>query len=470
MKKFNPYIFNTTKSFLFVFVFFNLATISIFAQGKDEENHYKGLFGNRFDSLENWNVHFQMTSIMQGHPAFNAKYSGANSLNDTAETALSLTTTLFLGRKLWKGSGIFFNPEIAGGKGISSVLGLGGAANGETFRIGSSTPALYIARAFFEQQFALKGAKEEYRGGDQNQIAEGIPSSRITVSIGKFSLADFFDDNAYSHDPRSEFMNWSLMSNGAWDYPANTRGYTWGAVVELITPSYAIRVASSLVPKTANGPKLDQNFTKANGNTLELEKKFSIKEHPGSVRFLGFYNTSTAANYNVAVTNMQAGDSSMIDVIRGNKPGSNYGAVKYGCGISFNQEITKDLGVFARISWNDGHTATWAFTPIDQSASLGLRIRGNIIKRAEDNFGLAVVVNGLSDGHINYLNAGGYDFMLGDGKLPNYGYEEILETFYKLKLTKWFWATADYQFVINPAYNKDRGPVHIFAIRGHVEF
>jgi hypothetical protein len=453
-----------------VFILFLCSYSKFFAQGKDDENHYKGLFANHFDSLEKWSYHFQMTSIMQGHPAFNAKYSGANSLQDSAETALSLTTTLFLGRKLWKGAGLFFNPEIAGGKGMSSVLGLAGAANGETFRIGSLAPTLYVARAFFEQQIALPGAKSEYREGEENQIADKIPSSRITISIGKFSLADFFDDNAYSHDPRSEFMNWSLMSNGAWDYPANTRGYTCGAVFELITPSYAIRIASTQMPRMANAQVLDLNFTKANGNTIEFEKKLKIKNHPGSIRFLAFYNSSSAPNYYTAIANMKMGDSSLISVISGKKVGPTYGGVKYGFGISFNQELTKNIGIFARVSWNDGQTATWAFTPIDQSASGGIRINGRMIKRPEDNFGIAFVANGLSDGHRAYLNAGGYDFMLGDGKLSNYGYEQILEIFYKIKLTPWLWATADYQYIINPAYNADRGPVHVFAIRGHVEF
>ncbi|HEX7413512.1 MAG TPA: carbohydrate porin, partial [Bacteroidia bacterium] len=372
--------------------------------------------------------------------------------------------------KLWKNAGIFFNPEIAGGSGLSSVFGMAGAPNGETFRVGSVAPALYMARLFFEQHIALRKSKIEHREGEQNQIADNIPESRITISVGKFSLADFFDDNAYSHDPRSEFMNWSLMSNGAWDYPANTRGYTWGAVVELIEPGYAVRISSTLVPKISNGGIYDLNIKNANGNTVELEKKYKINERKGNLRFLGYANFSRAAHYNTAINEMKQGDSSLIPVISGQVFGVGYRAVKYGGGISFNQELTKDIGVFARVSWNDGQTCTWAFTPIDQSASGGIRIRGNIIKRPDDNFGIAFVANGASAPHRNYLNAGGYDFMVGDGKLPNYGFEQILETFYKVRLLKWIWVTADYQFVMNPGYNKDRGPVHIFGIRTHVEF
>lgn len=449
---------------------FLFSAAKINAQGIDDENHYKGLLSNRFDSLEKWSLHFQFTDVMQGHPAFNALYTGQNSLQTGSESAMSVTSTLFLGRKLWKGAAIFMDAEIAGGKGLSSVFGLAGAPNGETFRVGSPAPALYMARGYFEQNIALRKSQDEHRSGDQNQLAGYVPPSRITITLGKFSLADFFDDNAYAHDPRSEFMNWSLMDNGAWDYPANTRGYTWGAVIELIEPGYAVRLASTLVPTNANGGVYDLNIDKANGNTFEFEKKFKIKNHPGNLRFLAFANYSSAPSYNTAIEQMKNGDSTLISQINGTKPGTQYGAVKYGGGISFNQEIAKYVGVFARTSWNDGNTCTWAFTPIDQSASAGIRISGDIIKRPFDNFGLAFVANGASAPHRNYLNAGGYDFMLGDGKLSNYGYEQILETFYKVRLSPWLWVTADYQFVSNPGYNKDRGPVHIFAIRTHVEF
>jgi high affinity Mn2+ porin len=460
----------TAIKILIALVLFFSFSEKIKAQGDDYDNNYKGLFANRFDSLEKWSVHFQSTSILQGHPAFHVQYSGKNSLRDSAESALSVTTTFYLGRQLWKGASVFVNPEIAGGKGMSYALGLAGAANGETFRVGSPQPSLYLARAFFEQNIAIRKSKGQYRQGDRNQLAENIPASRITISIGKFSLADFFDDNAYSHDPRSEFMNWSLMDNGAWDYPANTRGYTWGAVVELIEPGYAFRLSSVLVPKIANSQIFDLNISKANGETAEFEKKFKLNNHPGNLHFLTFLNSSAAPSYNAAINAMRNGDSSLVSVFSGKKTGVAYGGVKYGFGISFNQELTNQVGIFSRLGWNDGKTATWAFTEIDQTVSAGIRIRPNVIKRPDDNFGLAYVLNGISEAHRTYLNSNGYGFMLGDGKLPHYGHEQIIETFYKIKLISWLWTTADYQFVINPAYNKDRGPVHIFSIRAHVEF
>lgn len=470
MKKEQKHILLYAVKVIVLFALFLCVPAFAKAQGTDQENTYKGVFSNKVDSLEKWSVHFQLTDIWQRHPSFNAKYSGKNSLMTNAESAMSVTSTLYFGRKLWKNASFFIDPEIAGGRGLSSVFGMAGSSNGETFRVGSPAPAVYMARCFFEQHIALRKSQTEHRGGDQNQLANNIPSSRITISIGKFSLADFFDDNAYSHDPRSEFMNWALMDNGAWDYPANTRGYTWGAVVELIEPGYSIRLSTAMVPKNANGPVFDSHIGKANGNTAEFEKKYKIKNRQGNLRFLAFANFSSAPTYTNATNELKKGDSSLIPVISGQIPGLMYGALKYGFGISFNQELAKNIGMFARASWNNGQTATWAFTPIDQSASIGIRIKGEIIKRKQDHFGIAYVVDGASAAHRNYLNAGGYDFMLGDGKLPHYALEQIIETFYKVKMTPWLWLTGDYQFVMNPAYNGDRGPAHIFSIRTHVEF
>lgn len=446
-----------------------VATFNVFSQGGDLENHYKGLNKNHFDSTSKWSYHFQMTSIFQGHPSFHAAYSGNNSLRDSSETALSLTTTLFLGRKLWKGAGLFFNPEIAGGKGMSYALGLAGAANGETFRIGSPSPQFYVARFFFQQHFNLKSPKKDYQEEDVNQLRDSLSPSRITISAGKFSVADFFDDNAYSHDPRSEFMNWALMSNGAWDYPANTRGYTWGFVIELIKPGYAIRASSVLVPLIANSEIFDLNITKSHSEIIEFEKKLKIGGHPGSIRLLAYSNLSTAPAYADAVGRMAKGDSSLIPVLSGKQQGPHPGGWKYGFGLNFWQEITTNMGVFGRLGWNDGHTATWAFTEIDHTASLGISLKGGKLRRPDDVFGIACVVNDISQDHYNYLSAGGYGFMLGDGKLTHYGNENILETFYKFRFLKSLWITLDYQFILNPGYNADRGPVNVYSARVHVE-
>lgn len=431
-------------------------SISVFAQ-------------TTIDSIKKWSYHFQLTAINQTHPSFNAKYSGDNSLNNVAEhKKLSLTTTLFLGGKLWKNGTLYFNPEIAGGSGISAAKGIAGFTNGETFRIGSTEPVLYIARLFFKQYIPLKNTGYDMVTSDANQVEEKIPTSRIVITAGKISLSDFFDNNAYSHDPRSQFMNWSLMSNGAWDYPADTRGYTQGFVAELIKPTYAIRFSSVVVPRKANGLQLDYKITKAHSETLEVEKTFKTK-HPTTIRLLAFHTVSQAPTYSTTLREVKTGDSTSVDVYTGQTEWKKYGGVKYGFGVNAEKEISQTIGAFFKASWNDGKTATWAFTEIDRSISAGVNIKGNSWKRPNDNIGIAQVINGISKDHQDFLNAGLYGFIIGDGKL-NYGAEAITEIYYQAKVTASFYISADYQFVNNPAYNKDRGAVHVFAVRGHIEF
>jgi high affinity Mn2+ porin len=416
-----------------------------------------------------WSVHFQMTAISQSHAGFKALYKGNNSLADSTEIgATSMTGTLFLGRRLWKGAAFYFNPEISGGRGLSFAVGVAGALNGETYRVGNPEPSIFIARAYFQQHFALSSSYED-AWDDVNQVKHKLPISRITLSAGKFAISDFYDNNSYSHDPRSQFLNWSLMSNGAWDYPANTRGYTMGVVAELIKPTWAIRLSSVAVPRIANAPKLEYAFGNAHSETIELEKKVHIAKRPGALRFIVSNTYSKAPSYQDGLRALSTGNTRLLDIISGDEEGAVYGGKKIGIGFNIEQELTNEIGFFSRLGWNDGKYATWAFTEIDQSISLGLSVKGSKWYRPGDVAGIAIVRNGLSADHRNFLKAGGYGFIIGDGKL-NYGHEAILETYYNAKLANFFWLTVDYQFVKNPAYNKDRGPVHVFAVRGHIEF
>lgn len=418
----------------------------------------------------NWSNYFQLTVISQSHSGFKSAYSGTNSLTDSVETGnTSITSTLFLGRRLWKGAALYFNPEIAGGRGLSFAMGVAGALNGETYRIGNPEPKVFIARAYLQQHLPLANTAYEEAADDVNQLKDKIPSSRITVSIGKFSVADFFDNNKYSHNPRTQFFNWSLMANGAWDYPANTRGYTMGLVIELIKPTWALRLSSVAVPRIANAAKMEYDITKAHSETLEIEKKLWLNKRPGSVRFIVNNTYSKAPSYQDGIKAITTNDIQLLRVISGNAEGTVYGGKKFGLCFSIEQEVTNDIGLFSRIGWNDGKYATWAFTEIDKTVSLGLSVKGNKWNRSDDVLGIAGVINGISDTHRSFLKAGGYGFIIGDGSL-NYGNEAILETYYSALLSKNFWLTLDYQFVKNPAYNKDRGPVHVFAIRGHIEF
>jgi len=416
----------------------------------------------------NWTSHFQATIIGQKHSGFQSPYKGENSLADSVEpTAVSLTSTLFLGRRLWKGAAIYVDPEVAGGKGLSFATGVAGALNGETHRVGATEPQVFIARAYLQQHIPLRNTKYEYIPDDLNQLASRIPTDRITISIGKFAISDFFDYNSYSKDPRTQFFNWSIWANGAWDYPADTRGYTYGVVAELIKPSWAIRFSSVAVPRIANYHLLEYKFPKAHSETVEFEHKISINERSGNAQLI-FSNThSKAPSYKDGINALATNDNFLLDVIAGDAENNSYGGKKFGLGLSLEQELTNDIGFFSRVGWNDGKYASWAFTEIDQTFTAGLSVKGSWWKRSEDVFGIAVANNGISSGHRNFLKDGGYGFIIGDGKL-NYGHETIIESYYNAKLLKFLWLSFDYQFVNNPAYNKERGPVHVFGLRGHV--
>ena len=408
----------------------------------------------------NWSLHFQQTVVTQWHAGFSAPYSGDYSLQPREKAKTSLTTTAFIGRRLWRGAAVYFNPELAGGSGLSQARGIAGFTNGETFRIGDPAPHLYVARAYLRQLWQL-GPDTETAEDGPNVLPGAQPTRYLALNVGKFSVADFLDQNRYSHDPRTQFLNWSLMSSGAWDYPANTRGYTVGAVAEWVTPAAALRLASTLVPEQANGPTLNPHYRKAHAETAELTRSYrSFHGRSGTLRLLGFRNVADMGSYHQAT---RREDLDLPATRRG-------GRTKYGLGLNAEQELTDWLGIFGRASWNDGRHETWAFTEIDQSASLGLVAGGQRWHRPADALGVAVVVNGLSDPHRQFLAAGGHGFMVGDGQL-RYGPEAIAEVYYALSLPQQHVSISpDYQFVLNPGYNRDRGPVHVLAVRLHVAF
>jgi high affinity Mn2+ porin len=417
-----------------------------------------------------WTTHFQLTAVEQYHGNYHFPYSGHSSLDSNAERAISLTTTLFIGRRLWKNAAIIFNPEIVAGSGLSSSKGFAGFPNGEIYRIGNPLPTPFMARGYFQQTFPLKGSKDVYQPDDINQLQGMVPDSRITVNVGKFCLADFFDDNSYDHDARSQFLNWSLMANGAWDFAADTRGYTSGAEVELVKPQYAIKFAITQMSKTANALDMDYNLLKSNALALEFSTKYKILALPGIIRITGFRNDSRAPSYKAATAALLRGDSSYVYVLSGQIPGFKYGGIKYGYGINIEQPLTKTIGAFFRYGWNDGKTASWEFTDIDNNIQLGINASGKIWGRPEDELGVAVASNGISKDHQAYFEAGGYSYIIGDGHL-NYGREQIFETYYRAKLNAFIFLSADYQLILNPGYNKDRkGPISIPGVRMHIEF
>ena len=420
-------------------------------------------FAESIDSTKNetFSVHAQTTIINQNKSGFSAKYSGDNSLSTLSESQTSITSTLYAGSRLWNGASAFINPEIAGGSGLSGAEGVAASTNGETFRIGDPAPKIYVARLFFTQRIALSD-KTIYQPGDFNQLAEKLPTNYLSVTLGKISISDYFDKNKFSHDPRTQFMSWGLMSNGAWDYPANTRGYTPSIVFEYITPADEFRYAFSLVATVANGETMNWDISKAGSHTIEYTHHYNISGQEGSIRLLSFYTLAHMGNYRQSLAL-----NPINPVIQSVEK---YGNSKYGFGINAEQNITNDLGCYFRASWNDGNNETWAFTEIDQSISAGLSLTGDRWKRKNDNIGVAFVVSGISKSHQDYLQAGGKGFLLGDGNL-NYAPEQLAEIYYSFELVpNSVYLSGTYQLLVNPGYNKDRsGPVNIFSARLHLK-
>ncbi len=409
---------------LFLFCF----TLSLFAQTGDS------IFAEK-----KYSFHFQGTIVNQYKPSFTTPYSGINSFLSKEENASSFTSTIYLGAKINRSTFFYLSPEIAGGEGLSKVLGLGDAPNGETFRVTTTEPRLYIARAYLKKIFSITNTNDHY----------------FNLIIGKITLADFFDNNKYSHDPRTQFLNWGLMSNGAWDYPANTKGYTPSVLVEYFNDNKEFRLAYSLMPTLPNGSIMDWNILQSGGFSTEFVNKYKWKDQPGAIRFLAFLNQAYMGNYLQAINNS-------IESTRA------YKNKKIGFGINMEQQINNSLGGFFKTSWNDGQNETWAFTEIDQSFSMGLEYNSQSRSNHQDKIGLAYIQSGLSKEHQAFLASGGLGFTLGDGKL-NYAPEHVLELYFLKNIIQDKLAgSIDYQNILNPGFNMDRkGPVSIFSIRLH---
>ena len=407
---------------------------------------------------EMWSLHFQATTVSQGHPDFPSKYSGAKSFLATSESATSFTTTFFLGRKLWTGGEVYINPEVSAGKGLSFTQGVAGFPNGEVYRISSASPTPNLSRLYLKQVFGL-GSETEHIEADKNQLRIVTPVRRLTLIIGEFSLNDFFDNNSYGHDPRTQFLNWALMDNGAWDYAADTRGYTWGFLTEYNQEFWSLRLAIVLEPKEANQLEFDTNVGQAHGSQLELEHRHTFSNHPGTVRLLSYANRAHMGSYAETLSNPAYG----LDIAA-----TRQYRTKYGFGLNAEQELGTDLGAFCRMGWNDGKTETWAFTEIDRTVTFGISAKGRGWSRANDVLGVALIFNGVSKDHADYLGAGGYGFLLGDGAL-SYAPEQIAEVYYLWRPIPEVGITPDFQLINHPGYNADRGPAFVYALRLHYE-
>ncbi len=405
---------------------------------------------------QDWNWHAQNTDILDYHPGFPAKYSGPNSLNSSSEVQETVSLDVLAGRRLWQGGEFHIDGLMWQGFGFSKTLGVEGFPNGEAFRLGTQSPNVNFSRMFVRQTVGL-GGEEENVEDDDLHLAGRQDISRITLTLGKMSAKDIFDNNAYANDPRTQFMSWSLMANEAWDYPADALGYITGFTAELNEPRWTVRYGFFQVPRVSNGVALDSHFLDAWAMVTEFERRHEINGHPGAVRFLGYVNRAHMGSYQDTLDNpVLDGDITQTRAYR----------YKFGFGLNMEQELAKGIGAFMRAGWSDGRTEAWMFSDVDETASAGLSIQGGSWRRPNDTFAIAGALNGLSSVHRDFLAVGGTGILAGDGNL-NYALEELMETYYDFQVWKTMHVTADYQFVSNPAFNRDRGPVSVFSLRLH---
>ena len=403
-----------------------------------------------------WSTHYQYTAIDQGYPAFRSPYTGPNSLNPGTRTRETMSATAYIGRTLWNGGALYLDPEFNQGFGLSHTTGIAGFPNGEAQKAGEHVPKLNIARFYLVQTIGLGGEQEKIED-DFNQVAGTRDVSRLTIYAGKLAINDLFDTNAYAHDPRSDFMNWSVWEGGAYDYAADQKGYNDGIAAELNQKDWAIRTGIFLMPKRSNDRDLETRILQRGSYQAELEERYELFGKSGKLRLLGFVNRGFAGSYRQALS------VPGIDIAQTRKD-----RIKEGFVVNLEQAITEDLGAFARFSFNDGHSEIMSFTDIDRSGQIGVSLKGTEWKRPDDAVGIAGVVNALSSAHADFLKAGGVGILIGDGRL-NYATENIVEAYYRLQIAKPVSLTADYQYVANPGYNRDRGPVSIFALRLHLQ-
>jgi len=418
----------------------------------------------RFDD-ERWWVSGQANLIFQWHPAFPSPYQGENSLRPESEHALSRVLTLYTGVRLRPGTEFLFDVESAAGRGIGDAFGLAGYTDLDVVRNPSLGGAPYMARAFLHQTIALGPETEKTERGPFS-LASRRPVRRIDIRVGKFGTVDWFDINAVGNDSHLQFLNWTVDNNGAYDYAADTRGYTYGIEVEYQDAGWALRFEEGLMPKVPNGIVLDFNLARARAENIELElKRGIVPGRPGAIRILGYANHANMGSYRAAINAFRRGDVAVPSI----ESTRQQGRQKYGVGLSLEQTVAAGLRLFGRAGWNEGHHESFAYTEVDRAAAVGGDLIGDRWGRPADKVGVVLSVNGLSPDHRDYLALGGLGFLLGDGRL-NYGTERIVEGYYTAHVWRGVFASFDVQRVVNPGYNRDRGPVLAPALRAHIEF
>jgi high affinity Mn2+ porin len=405
-------------------------------------------------------VHGQTTFVEQFAPPFRSPFVGANSLipNQGRET---WDATAYLGMRLWTGAELWVDPEIDQGFGLNATTGIAGFPSGEALKRGESVPYARIPRAFIRQTVNLGGDSQKVEAA-ANQFGGTQSANRLVFTIGKFAINDVFDINKYAHDPKRDFMNWALIDTGTFDFAGDAWGMTYGAAAEWYQGDWTLRGGVfdlSTIPGSTN---LDTTFSQFQW-VGEIERRYQLWGHPGKLAVTGFLSRGRMGSFQDAINLAQlTGGPANIAAVRTYQS-------RGGVSMNIEQEITQDLGVFARAGWADGAVEPFDVTDIDRTVAAGLALKGKQWGRPDDTFGLAGIVNGISNVHQQFFNAGGLGLLIGDGILPHPGPEQIIETYYAFPLLA-STVTLDYQFIVNPAYNRDRGPVSVIGARVHSEF
>ncbi|HEY6239224.1 MAG TPA: carbohydrate porin [Burkholderiales bacterium] len=433
---------------------------------------------------ESWNAYGQFTYIWQRKEPFAAAYTNLNgtpnSLVPERERSFTTTATAFLGLRAWKGGEFYFVPELISELPLSDLHGLGGSIqNGELEKNGTVSPTIYRARLYLRQTWGLGGESTPVESGPM-QLAGSADSRRFVLTAGNLSIIDIFDRNSYSGDVRQQFISMNFLTHAAYDFAADARGYTWGLAGEYYHDDWALRFGRFLGPRDPNQLQLNYSIMNYYGDQWEIEHKHDLFGRPGKVRFLFYRNVENMGSWDDAINAFQSDPNKNATTCTGFNYGSGNASApdlcwarkkntKRGFGVNLEQSIAEDIGVFFRGMKSDGKTEVYAYTATDRSMSFGTIVKGACWGRARDSVGVGYARNWLSTSHITYLNMGGIDGFIGDGKI-SYKPEQAFEVYYSVNVNKYSWLTLDLQQVANPAYNSDRGPVTMYGARVHAEF
>ena len=410
---------------------------------------------------ETWAVHVQATDILQYYPSFHSGFQGPNSFRPQATWGNTFDATLYAGVRLWPGAELWTNLEMYQGYAPSNTLGAAGYVNGDGAKVGRAHPYARVARAFVRQTIDLGGEADD-ADADTNQLAAHRTKDRLVFTAGKLNVTDIFGNNKYAHDPREDFLNWSLITAGSFDYAADAWGYTYGAAAEWYAGDWTWRGGVFDLSVVPNNATLTSDFHQFQ-LVGEAERRTSFNGHPGAIRLTGFLTRGNMGRYDDATAlALRTGQPADVALVR-------HYASRPGIHLGFEQEVADGVGVFGRLGWSDGTYESYEYTDIDGTAQLGVSLSGDRWGRKTDNVGVAVVANRLSHAGERYLDAGGLGILVGDGRLPHPGDEQILEAFYSFQLSRNLHLSLDDQFVEHPAYNRDRGPVNVIGLRLHFE-